>query len=126
MKKKLLVVDDNEMLTEFLYEYLSIDYEVIIRNDALEALLDIKEIEPDIILVDHHLGSNITGLDVIKNLKVSRFMLNLPSILITGETNSELRIEALSEGVDDVICKPFNPKELKLRIRKCLTKTLIG
>ena len=122
MRKSILIVDDNEMFTEFLAEYLSEHYEVEVRTDPMSALAAAFETTPDVVLLDHNLHQHLSGLDVIKNFKISGFLRNVPIILVTGETDSEVRIKALMTGASDVVAKPFNPRELLVRIEKaCLS-----
>jgi DNA-binding response OmpR family regulator len=53
-------------------------------------------------------------------IKQNEFLKNIPVIFLSGEDNSNTRISLLEAGADDFILKPFNPLELKLRIKKAL------
>ena len=120
MKNSILIVDDNEMFTEFLAEYLGEQYSVEVRTDPMSALAAAFETNPDLVLLDQNLNKNLSGLDLIKNFKISGFLKNIPIILVTGEPDSSVRINALMAGASDVVSKPFNPKELLVRIEKAL------
>ena len=126
MKKTILIVDDNQMFTEFLADYLEIDYQTEVRYDAETALAEMDQINPDLVLVDHNMSGSLTGIDFLRNLKISGFLCTIPTILVTGQVDSELRINALAQGADDVICKPFNPKELLLRVKKAMHEKTIS
>ncbi len=128
MKKTILIVDDNEMFTEFLAEYLGMVYNVRVTNDPGAALACAYEINPDLILVDYNMKGEYNGLDLIRSFKLSSYFYTVPVILVTGESESNLHVDALMKGAADVVRKPFNPKELRVRIEKALSREpeLIG
>lgn len=124
MKSKILIVDDNRMIVEFLHNFLSDEFEVVSRNSPSQALLDITKINPDMILLDQQFEGDIDGLTLLKNIKTSGFLQHIPVIMLTGKQSSEFRIEALLEGAEEVLSKPFNPMELKVRMQRFLSTTL--
>ncbi len=124
MKQTILVVDDNPMVTSFLTSFLQEQYTVVPHSDPKTALAELSEIDPDLVLLDQNFNSQITGLDVLRNLRLSGFYKQLPVILLSSESCSQLRIEALTLGANEVLCKPFNPVELQVRIQREFSKNL--
>ncbi|MEM8893540.1 MAG: response regulator [Bacteroidota bacterium] len=120
MKKWILVVDDNEMMREFLAHTLSKSYlitQAISYQDAMDQL-NRSEI-PDLVLTDYAMNGK-TGLDLVDEIKSAKDIKHIPVIVLSSHADSKHRIDCLSSGADDYIVKPFNPIELKLRIDRLL------
>lgn len=117
MKQQLLVVDDNEMMRSFLEHYFSGHYNVQTCANSREAWQRLDGgYFPDIIVVDTN-TTDIDGLDFLYQLKTSVMFNDIPVIVLSSNTKSSARIECLQAGAADYICKPFNPKELELRLQ---------
>ncbi len=124
MKSKLLIIEDNLMMREFLNHLLSKEYEVYTASSAEEALEWLQNnSEIDLIISDFNLD-DMTGLDFLKHIKSSGFFQHIPVIILSGKNKSEDRITCLKEGAADYIIKPFNPTELLLRIQNVSIKAM--
>ena len=115
-----LVVDDDDGIRSLVKKYLNENrFLVTTANSAEDALEKTKAIKFDLIILDIMMpGKN--GLEFIQE---SRDKLNTPIILLTAKGEADERIEGLEVGADDYLPKPFEPKELVLRINNILSKT---
>ena len=116
----ILVVDDDNRIRELVKEYL-IEKKFIVSTakDAIDAKKKIEIIKFDIIILDVMMPGE-SGLSLTKELKKSN---TIPIILLTAKGGTQDRIEGLELGADDYLGKPFEPKELLLRIKNILNKT---
>ena len=117
----ILVVDDDDGIRSLVKKYLNENnYIVTTAANAEEAIEKIKVIEFDLIILDIMMPGK-SGLDFIEE---NRKKLETPIILLTAKGEAEERIEGLETGADDYLPKPFEPKELILRIQNILKKTI--
>ena len=116
----ILVVDDDNRIRELVKEYL-VEKKFIVSTakDAIDAKKKIEIIKFDIIILDIMMPGE-SGLSLTKELKKSN---SVPIILLTAKGGTQDRIEGLELGADDYLGKPFEPKELLLRIKNILNKT---
>tara|TARA_B100000963_G_scaffold162980_1_gene141645 strand:+ start:160 stop:837 length:678 start_codon:yes stop_codon:yes gene_type:complete len=119
-KKHILIVDDDDRIRSLLKDYLSDNnYIVSSAGNSEEAKKKLKYIKFDIIILDVMMpGQN--GYELTKEI---RKQLKVPIILLTAKGEVENRIQGLELGADDYIGKPFEPKELLLRIKNIITKS---
>ena len=119
-KAHILVVDDDDRIRELLKEYLTEEnYLISTSNNAENAKQKIEMIKFDIIILDIMMPGQ-SGLDLTHSL---REKINTPIILLTAKGEAKERIHGLETGADDYLPKPFEAKELLLRINNILTKT---
>ena len=118
-KKHILIVDDDDRIRNLLKDYLTDNnYIVSTAENADQAKERLKYIKFDIIILDVMMpGQN--GYDLTKEIKRQ---IKVPIILLTAKGEVENRIKGLELGADDYIGKPFEPKELLLRIKNILNK----
>ena len=117
----ILVVDDDDGIRSLVKRYLNENnYIVSTAASAEEAIEKIEVIEFDLIILDIMMPGK-SGLDFIEE---NRKKLETPIILLTAKGEAEERIEGLEIGADDYLPKPFEPKELILRIQNILKKTI--
>jgi two-component system phosphate regulon response regulator OmpR len=119
IKYHILVVDDDDRIRELVKEYLNVNgFIVSTGNSAEEAKVRLEYFKFDLIVLDVMMpGQN--GFDLTKEIKKNS---NVPIILLTAKGEVENRIEGLELGADDYLGKPFEPKELLLRIKNILKK----
>ena len=116
----ILVVDDDEGIRSLVKKYLNENrYLITTANNAEDASEKIKIIKFDLIILDIMMPGK-SGLEFIEEIKKS---LDTPVILLTAKGEASERVEGLEIGADDYLAKPFEPKELLLRIKNILDKT---
>ena len=116
----ILVVDDDEGIRSLVKKYLNEKkYLVTTADNAENASEKIKIIKFDLIILDIMMPGK-SGLDFLKEHKK---YINTPIILLTAKGEPNERIEGLEMGADDYLPKPFEPKELDLRIKNIINKT---
>ena len=119
-KAHILVVDDDDGIRELVKEYLyQNNYLVTTSKSALDAEKKVKIIKFDLIVLDIMMPGK-SGLEFTKENKA---VISTPIILLTAKGEASERIEGLGIGADDYLPKPFEPKELILRINNILDKT---
>jgi len=118
-KNHILIVDDDNRIRDLLKDYLSENkYIVSSAENADQAKEKLKYLKFDIIILDVMMpGQN--GYELTKEIKKQ---IKIPIILLTAKGEVENRIKGLELGADDYIGKPFEPKELLLRIRNIINK----
>ena len=116
----ILVVDDDDGIRNLVKKYLNENnFLVTTANNAEDAEEKVKVIKFDLIVLDIMMPGE-SGLDFISKNKDKY---NTPVILLTAKGEASERVEGLEIGADDYLPKPFEPKELTLRIRNILNKT---
>ena len=118
-KIHILVVDDDNRIRDLLKEYLSENNYIISTSENAEnAKIKISQFKFDLIVLDVMMpGQN--GYELTKEIKKD---IKVPIILLTAKSEVENRIHGLEIGADDYISKPFEPKELLLRIKNIVNK----
>ena len=118
-KAHILVVDDDNRIRDLLKEYLNENnYMVSTSEDASNAKIKLDQFKFDLIVLDVMMpGQN--GYEFTKEIKKK---MKVPIILLTAKNEVENRITGLELGADDYLSKPFEPKELLLRIKNILNK----
>tara|TARA_Y100000590_G_scaffold23637_1_gene27049 strand:+ start:401 stop:1078 length:678 start_codon:yes stop_codon:yes gene_type:complete len=116
----ILVVDDDDRIRELVKQYLEENnFLVTTAADAFEAKKKIDIIKFDILILDIMMPGK-SGLSLTKEIKKTN---QTPVILLTAKGETTDRIQGLEIGADDYLGKPFEPKELLLRIKNILNKT---
>jgi two-component system phosphate regulon response regulator OmpR len=119
IKYHILVVDDDNRIRELVKEYLNENGFIISTgNNAEEAKDKLEYFKFDLIVLDVMMPG-MSGFELTKEIKKKS---NIPIILLTAKGEVENRIEGLELGADDYLGKPFEPKELLLRIKNIIKK----
>ncbi|MBN2167282.1 MAG: response regulator [Marinilabiliaceae bacterium] len=118
-KIKVLIVEDNDELRNFLKSSLDYTYEVAIAANGIDAVYSATAFSPDIIISDL-LMPDMNGIKLCEILKQDICTSHIPFILLTAKTDIESKIEAMQQGVDDYITKPFNLTYLEARIENIM------
>lgn len=122
MVAKLLIVDDEETNLELLSRRLKKNgYEVYEAITGLKALEVLKQNEIDLILLDIMMP-DMDGLTLAKELKQIPSLATIPIIFLTAKSDIESKLEGLSLGALDYITKPFDFRELQVRIKTTIDK----
>jgi len=119
-KAHILIVDDDDRIRELVKQYLNDnDYLVTTANSAEDAKEKVNILKFDIIVLDIMMPGK-SGLEFTNENKKK---INTPIILLTAKGEPSDRIEGLETGADDYLAKPFEPRELVLRVKNILQKT---
>jgi len=117
----ILIVDDDDRIRILVKQYLQDNnYLVTTAKDAFDAKNKIDLIKFDLIVLDIMMPKK-SGLELTGELKKEN---KVPIILLTAKGETDERVEGLERGADDYLGKPFEPKELLLRIKNILVKTI--
>ncbi len=120
MKKRVLVADDEENVSELLKLYLEVEgYEVEIAADGLKVMEIVQSFKPDIILLDIMMPYK-DGWQVARELRTET---QIPIIMLSAKNQESDKILGLNLGGDDYITKPFSPGEVVARIRAVLRRS---
>jgi len=110
---KLLLVEDNTRLAERISYHLRASYIVDVAESGKDAIDKASRIEYGVILLDLGLP-DMNGFDVC--LKMRELNINIPILVLTGNSDIQDRVKLLNGGADDYVTKPFNTDELRARI----------
>jgi two-component system phosphate regulon response regulator OmpR len=115
----LLIVDDDRRIRDLLSRYLAHEgYRVTTANNAAEARAKLNGMDFDLLILDVMMpGEN--GLDLARSLRQSS---GVPILVLSARGEPEMRIKGLEIGVDDYVAKPFEPRELSLRVASILKR----
>ena len=115
----ILIVDDDHRIRDLLARYLfEAGFRVTTANDAESARASMRGLAFDVVILDVMMPGE-SGLDLARSLKS---ISNIPICMLTARAEPEQRIEGLEIGVDDYIPKPFEPRELVLRLQNILKR----
>lgn len=115
----LLVVDDDTRIRDLLSRYLTEQgFRVTTAADAAEARRKLEGIDFDLLVLDVMMPGE-SGLSLTRSL---RELKSVPILMLTALAEGEARIDGLEAGADDYLAKPFNPRELVLRINNILKR----
>lgn len=118
--KNVLLVDDKDSIGKVVSIYLTKEYNFTFFDDPLKALEWLSNGNmPDLIITDIRMPK-MTGDEFLYYLKHNELFKGIPVIILSGEDSTSERIRLLEEGAEDYILKPFNPLELKIRIKKII------
>jgi len=121
MASRVLVVDDDRAIRESLVRALELEgYQVSACNDGAAALAAVREVEPDVLVLDLMMPS-VDGLTVCRVLRAEGD--RVPILMLTARTETSDRVAGLDAGADDYLPKPFDLDELLARIRALLRRT---
>lgn len=117
--KKILVVDDEEAILKIVdYALTEAGYEVHVARDGAGAELMIRDVQPDLLILDVMLPGK-SGLDIARDLRAAS---DVPIIMLSARGDEVDRILGLEFGADDYVTKPFSPRELVSRVKAILRR----
>jgi len=119
-KSKILVVDDIPVNIQLMQTYLSsVGYETVVARNGEEALVQVKDHQPDLLLLDVMMPK-MDGFETCRLLKSNQETRYIPVIMVTALNEIEDKIKGIEAGADDFITKPFNKLELLARVKSLL------
>jgi signal transduction histidine kinase/ligand-binding sensor domain-containing protein len=116
---RILVVDDNSDVRDYVGSILSETYQISFATDGLDGLEKVRAEMPDLILSDVMMP-RMDGNEFVRALKSDPGLKIIPVILVSARATQEVKVEGLQMGADDYVPKPFNAKELLARIANLL------
>ncbi|HEX2560601.1 phosphate regulon transcriptional regulator PhoB [Phenylobacterium sp.] len=126
MTPNILVVEDEDALATLLHYNLEKEgYEVALAPDGEEAMTQVKERLPDLVILDWMLPK-VSGIEVCRRLRARPETRNVPIIMLTARGEESDRIRGLDTGADDYVVKPFAMSELSARVRAVLRRLRPG
>jgi len=118
----ILIVDDIEMNRNVLHDLvITLGCEPLLAIDGEAALAMIKEVAPDLVLLDIMMPG-LDGYEVLKKMKADPIISDIPVIMITALDEIDSAIDCIQMGADDYLTKPFNPQLLRARVNSSLSK----
>jgi two-component system chemotaxis response regulator CheY len=121
MKGKILVVDDSSTIRRIVKNILeNLGYKDVIEAcDGLDALAKLKQEQVALVMTDWNMPE-MDGLSLVKAIRSSATLSKIPIVMVTTEAAKAEVVEALKEGVNDYVVKPFTPETVKGKIDKFL------
>ncbi|MGE0092685.1 MAG: PleD family two-component system response regulator [Bacteroidales bacterium] len=121
MKKKVLIVDDKPTIAKVIQVYIAEIFDCIYFEDPFKAIAWLQEGNmPDLIISDINMP-NMNGVDFLDYVKKNDLFKYIPFVILSSEDSTSQKIALLERGADDYISKPFNPMELKVRLKKIVS-----
>jgi PAS domain S-box-containing protein len=114
-KSRVLVVDDNPDMKEYIRKLLEPLYDVRVAENGRIALTETSDYRPDVIVSDIMMPV-MDGIELLREIKSNRETNKIPVILLSARAGEEARIEGYDMGADDYLIKPFAAKELVARV----------
>ncbi|MBI5972717.1 response regulator transcription factor [Staphylococcus caledonicus] len=121
MSQKVLVVDDEQSIVTLLkYNLETAGYIVEVAYDGEEALEKVKEVQPELIVLDVMLPKK-DGIEVCKTIRSDKNL--VPILMLTAKDDEFDRVLGLELGADDYMTKPFSPREVVARVKAILRRS---
>lgn len=120
-KPKLLIVEDNLDLKDYLITVLEADYELLLASDGQEGWIKTMEHRPDIIVTDVIMPL-LDGVGLSKKIKKDASLKHIPIVMLTAKSLTKDRIKGVESGADSYLVKPFDTNELMAVIKQLLLR----
>jgi DNA-binding response OmpR family regulator len=120
MRKTIVVAEDEILIAEAQKLILEDEYQVHLTHDGESAISKIKEVMPDIVILDLMLPK-VNGIDICKQIRSNADLSHTKVVMVTAKNTRRDELEGMGVGADDYIMKPFEPIEL-LHVVRQVTK----
>ncbi|HMG84018.1 MAG TPA: response regulator [Ferruginibacter sp.] len=118
--RQILIVDEEKYMVKLLYNFLSKDYNLVLKKSPVEALKWIHDGNEPILIISEYQLPYISGACFITIIKTSGLYNKIPFIILSSSEGFEQKLKELPYSIEGVIRKPFNPIHLKTVIKKTL------
>ena len=123
MKEKILVVEDDDSISELIKIHLiKNNFDHLIVADGEEAILSVENFMPDLVILDWMVPS-LSGIEILRRIRMKSELADLPVLMLTAKNSEQDKILGFESGVDDYLTKPFIPSELIARINAILKRS---
>lgn len=123
MKRCIVIADDDPTIINLVKLRLGMArYDVLSAGDATTALAMVRAREPVAVILDVQMPGG-GGLSALANIKSDPHLSRLPVMMLTGERNPEIVMQAMNGGADDYMVKPFNPDTLLVRLSRLVNSS---
>jgi len=119
VRSEILIIEDSTDVRDYIYDLLKSDYTIYHASNGAEGLNTAQEKMPDLIISDVMMPV-MDGMEFCRRIKTEFLTCHIPVILLTAKASPESKIEGLETGADSYLTKPFNSKELLVRIKNLL------
>ena len=121
MKKSVVIIEDEINIAKAEELILQEDYEVHLAHDGEAGLSKIREIKPDLVVLDWMLPK-LSGVNVLQHVREDPSIAHTKIVMVTAKNQQEDEDKGMERGADDYIMKPFEPVELMHVINQVLNK----
>lgn len=122
MKGRIFLLDDDELIITMLSRALNkAGFDTQIHTSGKDIISKIEAWQPDVVMLDIHLGEDKNGLDILNDIKAEK--IDTQVVMLTGDDTAETAIKAMKIGAADYLTKPFNVDEVILVIKGLLEKS---
>lgn len=119
--KRILIIDDNREMVDFLVEALSENYVCLKAYDGEEGIRFVDSERPDLVIVDQMMP-RIDGMELVRHVRRNAPTATMPVIMLTAKNDYSIEVESIKAGVDLFLSKPFDLRKLLLHIARLLSK----
>lgn len=123
IRPKLMVVDDDAEVCLLISALLKNEADVRTAGNATDALALMREMPPDLLLLDDKMPGALSGLEMLERMQKEESLKKIPVVMLTASDTSQQVIRGLAAGAVDYIVKPFDPKQLAEKVRNRLIRS---
>ncbi|UXP31704.1 response regulator [Reichenbachiella agarivorans] len=120
-KKTILIVEDHPEVRDYIFDLISEYYTVLTASNGQRAIKVLEKESIDLIITDLMMPW-FDGFELLDSLRQDDKLKKIPALVLSARTSEEDKEKVLNKGVNDILSKPFNPKELLVRIENLLNK----
>lgn len=118
----IMLIEDEIFIQQVINQCLKGKFKITTFANGLDAWSFLQEGGvPATIIADLNMPK-ISGLELLQQIKASSYFNAIPVLILSGEESSDIKIKCLEAGADDYMVKPFNPRELEIRVKKIIAR----